>query len=51
MYKLIDKEKEKLKALKKSAPQKSVSAFGILKGKSKIDGLEFQRKLRSEWDR
>lgn len=37
--------------LESSAKQeKYKDVFGILKGRHKVEGLAFQKKLRSEWD-
>lgn len=31
--------------------QKSQKAFGLLKSRPHLEGLDFQKKLRSEWDK
>ena len=45
--------REAIDALLKSSAkqQKCEDVFGILKGRHKFEGLNFQKKLRSEWDR
>jgi hypothetical protein len=36
--------------LESNSPTPKIDGFGLWKGKN-IDGLEFQRKIRAEWDR